>query len=99
MVTVLRTPARPNVSRPATCTHGVTYEEPDFAFREGRVRRHRHRVRSDCSRHLARDHRSGERPRYQPEHQVHLDQQLAEISDCCGNTTRAPAIPGPLLSL
>src|SRR5260370_37801299 len=34
MVTVLRTPARPNVSRPATCTHGVEYEEPDCAFCE-----------------------------------------------------------------
>ena len=27
MVTVLRTPARPQLVRPATCSHGVTYEE------------------------------------------------------------------------
>src|SRR5687767_5812658 len=80
MVTVLRTPVRPTVSRPATCTHGVTYEEPDCAFCEGRVRRHRHRIRPDCSRYFARDHRYRERPRNQPEHQVHLDQHLAEIS-------------------
>src|SRR5882724_628104 len=97
MVTVLRTPARPNVVRPATCTHGVTYEEPDFAFREGRVRCHRHRIRSDCSRHFARDHHHRERPRQQPEHQVHLDQYLAEVSD--GNSTSIKGLgdPGPLL--
>src|ERR1700761_3927448 len=97
MVTVLRTPARPDVSRPATCTWSVTYEEPYCAFHEERVRRHRHRIRSDCRRHFARDHRRGERPRFQPEQQVHLDQHLAEVSDGTGRAARAPAVPGPLL--
>jgi len=39
MVTVLRTPARPNLSSTSHVSHGVTYEEPDCAFCEGRVRR------------------------------------------------------------
>ena len=33
------------------------------------------------------------------EHQVHLDQHLAEVSDCCGRAAKASAIPGPLLFL
>jgi pilus assembly protein Flp/PilA len=32
MVTVLRTPARPQLVRPAKCSHGVTYEESDARF-------------------------------------------------------------------
>src|ERR1700744_5426163 len=97
MVTVLRTPARPTLVRPATCTWSVTYEESYCAFCEERVGRHRHRIRSDRRRHFARDHRCGQRPRFQPEHQVHLDQHLAEISDGSGRETKAPAIPGPSL--
>src|SRR5258707_1222703 len=54
MVTVLRTPARPTVS---STSHVYTWsypnEESDCAFCEGRVRRHRHRIRPDCGRHFA----------------------------------------------
>jgi len=32
MVTVLRTPARPDLVRPATCTWSLAYEEPDCRF-------------------------------------------------------------------
>src|ERR1700759_4438008 len=66
MVTVLRTPARPMLVRPATCTHGVCNEESYFAFREGRVGCYRDRIRSDCSGHCPRDHRDRERPGQQP---------------------------------
>src|SRR5436190_14300856 len=34
-----------------------TYEEPCCTFYKGRVRRHRNRIRPDCSRHCACDHR------------------------------------------
>src|ERR1700751_5641434 len=81
MVTVLRTPARPEtLVRPATCTWSLSYEEPDCAFREGRVGRHRHRIRPDCCGHLACDHCDRQRPRHQPEHEVHVDQHFAEVS-------------------
>src|ERR1700722_7781086 len=94
MVTVLRTPARPTLVRPATCTHGVIYEEPDCAFCEGRVRRYRHRIRPDCGRYFARDYRRGQRYRQLAEHQVRLDQYLAEISIRFGQAPKASVIRG-----
>src|SRR6201995_6109504 len=96
MVTVLRTPGDQTLVRPATCTWSFAYEEPDCAFREGRVGPHRHRVRPDCCGHLARDHRGRERPRDQPEHEVHLDQHFAEVS-LISRHRRPRTDPGPLL--
>src|ERR1700759_631007 len=96
MVTVLRTPGDQTLVRPATCTWSLAYEEPDCAFREGRVGRHRDRVRPDCCGHLARDHRGRQRPRHQPEHEVHLDQHFAEVS-YRQPASKAPEDPGPLL--
>jgi len=37
-------------------------------------------------------------PRHQPEHQVHLDQQLAEIATAAGKRQKASVLPRPLLS-
>src|SRR4030081_1364307 len=94
MVAVLRTPVDLTLVRPATCTWSLPDEEPYCAFREGRVRRYRHRIRPDRRRHFAGDHRCGQRPRHQLEPQVHLDQHLAEISDCCGLLPKGPGNPG-----
>src|SRR5690349_24092809 len=90
MVTVLRTPARPDPSSTATCTWSLAHEETDCAFRKGRGGRHRHRIRPDCRGHLARDHRGRQRPRHQPEHEVHLDQHFAEVR------YRQPATKAPV---
>src|SRR5205085_11153088 len=64
----------------------IPYEEPCCAFCEGRVRRHRDRIRSDCSRHCTRDHRRSTGRRKLDVHQLqhHLDQP--EISRSKLNT-------------
>src|SRR5215813_5007476 len=73
----------------------LSYEEPACPFREGRVRRHRDRIWPDRCRHCAGDHRDRQRPRHQPERQVHLDQRLAQVSECCEpSLQKAPACRG-----
>ena len=96
MVTVLRTPQRPESVRPATCTWSYLMKNLLARFVKDEFRRHRDRIRPDRRRHLARDHRGGERPRHQPEQQVHLDQRLAEVS---GHHDRAkrPRLTGAFL--
>ncbi len=59
-----------------------------FAILAGSEWCHRHRIRLDRGRHLAGDHRRGQRPWHEPQRQVHVDQQLSEV-------TRPPAFSGP----
>src|SRR5258708_31073895 len=99
MVTVLRTPARPNVSSTShVYTWSYIYEEDRFAFWEGRARRNRHRIRSDRRRYRHCDHYRCSGRRQQALHQLHRDLDLAEVSDGSGSASKAPGCPGPLSS-
>src|SRR5438874_195 len=58
----------------------IPYEEPCCAFCEGRGRRHRDRIRSDCRRHRTRDHRRRTGRRNVTLHQLQHDLDESEIS-------------------
>src|SRR5205085_10672624 len=73
----------------------TAYEEPCCTFCEGRVRRHGDRIRSDCSRHCASDHRRCAECWHQAFQQLRYDLDRLEISPFNLNTARAPSYSGP----
>src|SRR5215208_2590547 len=73
----------------------TTYEEPYCTFSEGRGRRHRDRIRFDCSGHRTRDHRRRTGRRKVTLHQLQHDLDESEVSCRERNLKRAPNYSGP----